>query len=231
MKVSKIEADILEITGQDPQGKKEDRQKYFYRLIKATADLTDEQFGEELSEPAREWSNDATKARQAGKEMPDFPDKEPDEVEVEAAPDPVDEVEEDVVEEEVVETEAANDTEEEPVVVVTKKRSRSKKVAAAPKKAAKAPAAKKEAKVAKPKAVKVARAKVAKDANGKGRTRDGSKMAMIKSLLTRKNGCTARDVLDGTGWKAVGMPAMAKAVGLKLTKSKVKGEVTRYFGK
>lgn len=71
--------------------------------------------------------------------------------------------------------------------------------------------------------------KVAKKANGT--KRDGGKTAAVAKLLQRANGCTRKEVLEATGWKAVSMQQMAKNLGLKLTQSKEKGEVTHYFGK
>lgn len=58
----------------------------------------------------------------------------------------------------------------------------------------------------------------------------GDKTLEIKRLLLRKNGCTRKDVLASTGWKAVSMQAMAKACGLKLRQEKVKGTPISYFG-
>ena len=54
-----------------------------------------------------------------------------------------------------------------------------------------------------------------------------SKTATVGILLRRAGGCTGKDVLKATGWPTVSMPAMAKALGVKLKKEKVDG-VTRY---
>lgn len=74
----------------------------------------------------------------------------------------------------------------------------------------------------------------AKASNGAAKGPRGEKMQGIARLLQRKNGCTAAEVLELTGWPAVSMPAMAKACGLKLKKEKIKiGEDrvrTHYFG-
>lgn len=58
---------------------------------------------------------------------------------------------------------------------------------------------------------------------------NGSKKQIVATLLTRKAGCTGRDVKDATGWPSVSIPAMAKACGLTLRKEKTdKG--FRYYG-
>lgn len=57
--------------------------------------------------------------------------------------------------------------------------------------------------------------------------RSGTKTAMVANLLRRSNGCTTADVLKATGWPSVSMPAMARAIGVKLAKEK-DGSVTRY---
>ncbi len=83
----------------------------------------------------------------------------------------------------------------------------------------------KKAKTAKPKGtVKVVKAK----SNG---ARHGSKTEKVAALLARKDGCTSKEVLVATGWPSVSMPAMAKNIGVKLRREKVKGQVTRYYGK
>jgi hypothetical protein len=58
--------------------------------------------------------------------------------------------------------------------------------------------------------------------------RAGSKTALVADLLARKEGCTTADVLKATGWPAVSLPAMAKAIGVKLRKEK-DGKVSRYW--
>lgn len=59
--------------------------------------------------------------------------------------------------------------------------------------------------------------------------RPDSKLAIVVSLLTRKEGCTTADVLAATGWPTVSMPQQAKAAGLVLSKEK-DGAVFRYRG-
>ena len=93
----------------------------------------------------------------------------------------------------------------------------------------KARKATKEPKAAKPKAEKKAKAAKAKTTNGHAGPR-GEKTLEIARLLQRKNGVTAAEVLDYTGWHAVSMPQQAKNCGLKLRKEKEKGSVTRYYG-
>ena len=90
----------------------------------------------------------------------------------------------------------------------------------------KARKAKKEPKTAKPKARKAAKAKTT---NGHAGPR-GEKTLEIARLLQRKNGVTRAEILEYTGWPSVSVQAMAKAAGLKLTKSKEKGSPTSYFG-
>lgn len=89
--------------------------------------------------------------------------------------------------------------------------------------------------VSRPKAKKNARTPVDKEA-AKPRPsksevishiRPGSKLEIIVGLLTRKEGCTAADVMSATDWPSVSMPQQAKAAGLKLKKVK-DGRVTRY---
>lgn len=57
----------------------------------------------------------------------------------------------------------------------------------------------------------------------------GSKLEQIAALLTRKQGCTREDILTLTGWKAVSVPAQAKAAGLELRQEKT-GRSFVYFG-
>lgn len=59
--------------------------------------------------------------------------------------------------------------------------------------------------------------------------RPESKLAICAALLTRKEGCTTRDLLTATSWPAISVPATAKAAGLKLRKEKTKGHPTTYF--
>ena len=96
----------------------------------------------------------------------------------------------------------------------------------------KARKAKKEPKTAKPKAEKKAKAPKAakaKATNGHAGPR-GEKTLEIARLLQRKNGVTRAEILEYTGWPSVSVQAMAKAAGLKLSKSKEKGSPTSYFG-
>jgi hypothetical protein len=63
----------------------------------------------------------------------------------------------------------------------------------------------------------------------KGADENGSKKAIVASLLQRKNGCTGKEVKEATGWPTVSMAAMAKSCGLRLRKEKTdKG--MRYYG-
>lgn len=56
-----------------------------------------------------------------------------------------------------------------------------------------------------------------------------TKREIAANLLQRPEGCTARDILDATGWPAVSVPAIAKASGLTLRQEK-DGRATRYYG-
>lgn len=91
--------------------------------------------------------------------------------------------------------------------------------------------AKKEPKVAAPK-----KARATRKASGNGHAAGprGEKTLEVRRLLLRKNGCTAKEVLEATGWPAVSMPLMAKNCHLKLRQEKEKvGDErarTRYFG-
>lgn len=83
-------------------------------------------------------------------------------------------------------------------------------------------------KPAKAKTAKSVKAKTKRASNGAAH---GSKTAEVARLLARAGGCTAAEVLKATGWPSVSMPALAKNIGVKLTKKKEKGSVTQYFGK
>jgi len=63
-------------------------------------------------------------------------------------------------------------------------------------------------------------------ANGQ---RKPTKLSMIGELLRRKAGCTVPEVLAVTGWTKVGMPSVAKALGVKLRIETDKSGVNRYF--
>jgi hypothetical protein len=95
----------------------------------------------------------------------------------------------------------------------------------------KAPAAKKSTRAAK-KAAKVTAApktpKAAKTTENGDGPREGSKLAIIYGLLTRKEGCTTKEVLEACKWPAVSMPQQAKALGITLRKEK-DGSASRYF--
>lgn len=97
----------------------------------------------------------------------------------------------------------------EPKAVKTRK-PRAKKAAAAAPKALKGKAEKKPH---------------AKRTNGE----HGGKTAEIGRLLARKNGVTAKEILESTGWPSVSVPAIAKNLGVKLRKEKEKGSPTRYY--
>lgn len=55
----------------------------------------------------------------------------------------------------------------------------------------------------------------------------GSKLDIIHKLLSRKNGCTAKDVMEACKWPSVSMPQQAKALDIKLSTEKIDG-VTHY---
>ena len=58
--------------------------------------------------------------------------------------------------------------------------------------------------------------------------RKGSKLEAISKMLHRKNGCTAREVMESCQWPAVSMPQQAQALGIKLRTEK-DGRATRYW--
>lgn len=57
--------------------------------------------------------------------------------------------------------------------------------------------------------------------------RPGSKLQIIQGLLSRKEGCTTKQILDACSWPSVSVPQQARALGVKLKKEKVDG-VTVY---
>lgn len=57
-----------------------------------------------------------------------------------------------------------------------------------------------------------------------------TKREQAAALLTQKGGTTSKEILALTHWPAVSIPALAKASGLTLTRTK-EGNTTRYFGK
>jgi hypothetical protein len=61
------------------------------------------------------------------------------------------------------------------------------------------------------------------------RNNGSSKTKKILSLLQREGGCTRAEALKVSGWPSVSMPAVAKAAGLRLRRSKRKGEPIRYY--
>lgn len=79
--------------------------------------------------------------------------------------------------------------------------------------------------------VEAVEAKPARKAKGNAKPAGskGSKVALIGTLLARKQGCTRADVLQATGWPAVSMQQQAKALGVKLKVQKLPGEVSRYY--
>jgi hypothetical protein len=99
-----------------------------------------------------------------------------------------------------------------------------KKTATAKKPAAKKAPAKKAAKKA-----STAKARTPIAAGAAKVIRPGSKLEIVVGLLTRKEGCTAAEVLAATDWPAVSMPQQARAAGLTLRQEK-DGKVTRYWG-
>jgi hypothetical protein len=58
----------------------------------------------------------------------------------------------------------------------------------------------------------------------------GEKTAKIKEMLLRKSGVTRVQMTEATGWKTLSFQAMAKSLGLKLTKDKQPGKPTVYHG-
>ncbi len=87
--VSKIEEELLAVT-KLPEKKKEDRQKYLYRLMYAAAKVKDDVW-ESISPIAQDWVNGGAEAHKAGDEIEDFPDYEEDEPDTNPRPEEVDE--------------------------------------------------------------------------------------------------------------------------------------------
>lgn len=73
-------------------------------------------------------------------------------------------------------------------------------------------------------------ARAAKAAKRKA-TGGPTKTSIVRDMLLRPEGVTAKEVLAATGWPAVSMPQQAKAAKLELTTTKDEGQPTRYFGK
>ncbi len=63
----------------------------------------------------------------------------------------------------------------------------------------------------------------------KPRAEGPNKRQIAADLLKRPEGCTAKEILEATGWPAVSVPAIAKASGLTLRQEK-DGRSSRYFG-
>ena len=76
-----------------------------------------------------------------------------------------------------------------------------------------------------PTETKPKKARKAKDTKS---PREGTKLETVAKLLRRKNGCTAKDVMEACNCPAVSMPQQAKALGVKLRTEK-QGRVTRYW--
>lgn len=68
----------------------------------------------------------------------------------------------------------------------------------------------------------------AKTTSAEKKPRPGSHLEKIGEMLARKNGCTAKDVLEATRWPSVSMPQQAKALGITLHKHKGEDGITRY---
>ena len=70
--MSKIEAELVEVTALKVK-RKEERQDYLVRLMKAVSKLPDPEW-EGLTKPAQDWNNGAAEAFKAGDALEDFPD-------------------------------------------------------------------------------------------------------------------------------------------------------------
>jgi hypothetical protein len=60
------------------------------------------------------------------------------------------------------------------------------------------------------------------------KTNGKSKKSQVAAMLQRASGCTRKQVLEVTGWKAVSMQAQAKAAGVRLKMQKVEGKPIVY---
>jgi len=236
----------------------ESDQDFMFRLVNDCNKKISKAAWIDVPNIAQEWLNRANDAlidtEKARKKDPDFP-----QIPCPPFPDGngFDEVEAAAAEDEDEDAQAAPERRVAPTDLDTRgtdappvkaKRARKAKAAKpAPKPApvkakAKAKPAPVKAKAAKPapKAVKKAAKKAVKKAVKKGRpitlkqrTKSNggpTKMQIIATLLKRKSGCTAQEVRDACGWKAVSMPDNAEKLGLKLRTQKTPGEPMRYYG-
>jgi hypothetical protein len=94
-------------------------------------------------------------------------------------------------------------------------------------KAAKKSTAKK-AKGAKKVVAKKAATAKGKKATGNG-VRPGSKLDILRGLLTRKSGCSHEEACKALGWTSVSMGLQANKLGLKMRREKTKDGVSRYY--
>lgn len=70
-----VEKEVLKASGEEPQGKKEDRKEYLMRVIRAANDIAEDVW-EEVSEGAQDWLESAINAVNKKKSPPDFPGEE-----------------------------------------------------------------------------------------------------------------------------------------------------------
>jgi hypothetical protein len=176
--------EILSAATEITQEKGEDRQAYLTRLHDAATEL-DESGWDDLGEPAQLWVNKATKAEQANKEIPEFPDVEPTDDDEE------EEVEEEAAEEEAdTESDSEESNEEDDVTDTDTETEKPPKKKPAPK-AAK-PAAKK---AAAPKAA--AKEKPAKKAvKADGGSKATSARRLLKQFVVKKPSITVDDLME-----------------------------------
>lgn len=71
--MSKIEAELLKATGEEDQGKREDRQVFLDRLAEAASKLSDAKWNK-LTAEAQNWTNAANKSVDNKEEIEDFDD-------------------------------------------------------------------------------------------------------------------------------------------------------------
>lgn len=203
--MSKIEDVLLEATGQKPQKKGEDRQKYLLRVALAANDKLSEEEWDQLEAEAgvQDWVTAAVKADNEEKTIKDFPDLESEESEDDVeAEEPVDDSGEDP---DTGEDEPEEGEEDE--VKTTKKSGGGKKPAA------KAPAKKTEAKkpdTKKTEAKKSEAAPAKKAAAGKSTSGGVKKISMrraLKQMVVKSPKLSVDDLIERLEKKGYDKPS------------------------
>lgn len=202
--MSAIEKALLETTGQKPQKKGEDRQKYLLRLaVHANDKLSDEEWDAlERTAGATEWAVAAVKADNSKKTVPDFPDLEDAADEADEEADATEEAEDEGDEDDAGEEDADDEPEEGEEEEVTEAKTNGKakpggKKAPAKKPAAKkAPAPKVAAKGKDKPASKAVKSGGKKAAPAKGGKKPVSARRAVKLMIIKKPSLSVDDIMD-----------------------------------